>query len=253
MSHRLSELAPITLEFFEKYLSTGHLVDLYSESFLSRFESDSTTVIPYSIAKFKSLDRRVGTDYRNHLYVLYLGDRTPELIDDFFDGFSLERPKNPHLPSLPFLVLFNRSIDLLRTVRITSGGSISLDDYAAQGLTDFNPLLKSFPPASDKQFYALDYCRLAQRMMNSLRSLIQSTHKLKSLPCADDLPIQRSDGLFYFAESNLGMTRAKASATMNTYERLLSTIDEKISALSWYFPMIDIADVFSAIDVNSHQ
>lgn len=47
MSHRLSELAPITLEFFEKYLSTGHLIDLYSESFLSRFESDSTTVIPY--------------------------------------------------------------------------------------------------------------------------------------------------------------------------------------------------------------
>lgn len=255
MSHLSSNLAPDVLEFFEKYLNTGHLVDLYSEAFVNQLEHEAQAALPISLAKFKSLDRRFGTEYRNHLFVLYLGDQTAELIAEVRSLFPIVLRKgqqdDPSISTTPFILLFNRALGLMRTVRVSSLGAISFNDFGPLDLNRMSTVLQTTPLRTDQQFYALDYCRFGQRLMRTLRKLIQSIHTLKSLPCVGDLPTQHADGLFYFAQSDVGFSRSKAATILNTHDRANALIDEAIFDLSSYFPMINLVDLMGAFSEES--
>lgn len=255
MSHLSSNLAPDVLEFFEKYLTTGHLVDLYSEAFVSHLEHEAPDALPISLARFKSLDRRFGTEYRSHLFVLYLGDQTAELIAEVFSLFPgvLQRGQqdDSSVSAVPFLLLLNRALGLIRTVRVSSLGAICFNDFGPLDLTRIGTVLRPTPLSTDQQFYALDYCHFARRLMCALRKLIQSAHTLKALPYCDELPTKHRDGLFYFPGSSTGLTRTKAAMLLNKRDRSLAQIDEAIFELSSYFSMINLMDAMDALDLNS--
>lgn len=232
-------------------------MDLYSEAFVSHLEHEAHAALPISLARFKSLDRRFGTEYRNHLFVLYLGDQTAELIAEVFFLFPgvLQRGQqdDSSVSAVPFLLLLNRALGLIRTVRVSSLGAICFNDFGPLDLTRIGTVLQPTPLRTDEQFYALDHCRFGQQLMRALRKLIHSIHTLKSLPYGGDLPTQHTDGSFYFAQSDVGFSRSKAAKILNRHEQATALIDEAIFDLSLYFPMIDLKDLMGAFSEESTE
>ena len=69
---------PEAINFIEKYKKTGHVVDFYSDEYVLNRQKNNCLI---SQRLLKTLDVQHGKFYRNHLLIIYIGDKNGEMLD----------------------------------------------------------------------------------------------------------------------------------------------------------------------------
>jgi hypothetical protein len=251
---------PEVQNFIKKYKASGHLIDPYSDEWISQvanraenneinYESDPDT--------YESFDEEYGKDYRDHLLIVYVDIYNKELLEDLkkiyqplkyiFDGQS--SAFGTHKPDFLFINLATKQIlcaglgrknKLMQfdAARYAAGKHEPLIDVLTDGDANFDSKYVA-------KFTALDHDEIISKLIYSLKILgdyLLENDRLNFYP--EIISIEPNDeGLYIFEDDREPVDQAGLDALIDSAEINATYISESIEAIQVFFPKADVADL----------
>lgn len=231
-------------DFLEKLKSSGDLLDVYSDEWLSK-QNERSELPPHFIA---AIDEEYGLDYRNHLLVLYINHDKREVIKELTNLYSpLQKlVEGKHHPDFAFLNLATKQmlcVGLGRKNRLFAYDPAidhRLDIYGLTGLGNAQYI---------QAFTALDHGEVVETIITALYSIGVALFEHDSQPSdhtevygmLQDVP--DSNGLYYFPNEADGVTRQELEEIDATYERTSESMANALAKLTQFFPEIYIGEI----------
>ncbi len=244
---------PEAIKFIEKYKKTGHVVDFYSDEYIKKINQKQRAI---SLQDLKDFDEDHGSEYRGHLFAIYIGDENDELISElsqlYLPFHILFYPKAHQIESInkPDFILINLVTHEILCVGLGSKNKFfqfELHKYIEQIKKNdqadiFNNLNRNSNVDCSDEFFVLDHYGIAQDTLDEAASLGNCFVSWDRLAGNSDVVVSRnkSDGLYYFDDyDEEGMTKEEVANLKKDYEELSQRIEGNIFVLGCYYPNIE--------------
>jgi|688.fasta_scaffold448810_1 hypothetical protein len=229
------------IEFIAKYKKLGYLIDVYSSEWMPK-EIDKSDNYTLNIRNLEFLEKEKGSDFKGHLLALYMGDEDTELLRDLqnlYPPFRQLFEISHHLPDLLFINLMTKEILCSGLGRRNNSFSFELHKYleSKSSNLDGNHSLELDTDPSD-DFFKLDHNDIVSSTLDCLEEFGTAYYQLLCLQGIEDMDPVRSkkDGLYYYDNSDEGLTKSEVTELKSEYKRLRRNIDTEFSCIRSYFP-----------------
>ena len=247
------------VRFIGKYKKTGHVVDFYSDDYISSLDQDRCSIF---VDDLKAYDTKHGTAYRGHMLTVYIGDEDKEMLDEFASIFlpfkrllTLESAFGGwlHKPDLLIVNLITHEILCVGLGRKNRSFQYELHRYLAnrttnneenKGVRDFD---RQTSTDCSEEFFRLDHYGIAKRAISECEQLGENFFEYDHLPGNADVMVtlNEDDGLYYLDDfdDEEGMTDGEVKELERQYENYAEWIDDNVDGLREIFPKIEKWDL----------
>ena len=251
---------PEVQHFIQKYKASGHLIDPYSDQWISQvakraenneinYESDLDT--------YASFDEEYGLDYRNHLLIVYVDIYNKELIEDLKNIYQplkyiFEEQGSSfgtYKPDFLFINLATQQILCVGLGRKNRLMQFDADRYAAgKHEPEIDMLEKNAITGVDIAYFSkftdLDYDGLCGKLIFDLKTLGESLVDYEYLNYHPEMTYElNSDGIYEFENGRDSVGEDELEALNESFQIISTAIEESSEGLQVFFPFIDIADL----------
>jgi hypothetical protein len=171
-----------------------------------------------------------------------MGDEDTELLRDLqnlYPPFRQLFEISHHLPDLLFINLMTKEILCSGLGRRNNSFSFELHKYleSKSSNLDGNHSLELDTDPSD-DFFKLDHNDIVSSTLDCLEEFGTAYYQLLCLQGIEDMDPVRSkkDGLYYYDNSDEGLTKSEVTELKSEYKRLRRNIDTEFSCIRSYFP-----------------
>lgn len=252
---------PEVQNFIKKYKASGHLIDPYSDEWISQaanrtenneinYESDPDT--------YASFDEEYGMDYRNHLLIIYVDIYNKELIEDLkkiyqplkyiFEGQGSSF--GAHKPDFLFINLATKQIlcaglgtknKLIQfdAARYAAGKHVPQIDVLQDGTGS------NFDSKYVAKFTALDHDEIISKLIYSLKILGDYLLEWDHLNFYPEIVSAEpnDEGFYVFEDDREPVDQAGLDALIDASEICGTYMSESIEAIQVFFPKAEVADL----------
>lgn len=245
--------------FIKKYKKSGYLIDPYSDEWVSIAEQrnrDDEINFEGSIDTYKDHDQEFGSDYRNHLLIVYSDHYNSELIKDLK---NLYQPLNyifnetadfgTHKPDFLFINLAVKQILCVGLGRKNRLMQYDAERYS-QGIHEpeidllDNHNSGNYDVIYAQNFKALDHDGYIERLIFDLKTLGNALVDFNDLNYHSEMYCElNDDGMWEFENGRDPVNEEELEALNNYYEIIRIAYDESIEGISVFFPKVEPADL----------
>jgi len=235
---------PEAIQFIEKYMKAGYLVNIYSDEWVNSKDPDE--YYGPSPEDLQRWDKEHGTEYRGHLLCLYLG--SDELITDLrrllkpFDDYCNIDTGGWRSINLPDMMLINLKTQEILCIGLGYKNNAFNFELSKYMQSHSESSVRDRDTTCSEAFYEFDYAKVARITVREMTQLGENYYEYDNLRGNADVAVtlNKKDGLYYFDDfDDEGMTEEEVNSLRNDYENYDEWIDDNLRTLRAYYPKID--------------
>jgi len=252
---------PEVQNFIKKYKASGHLIDPYSDEWISQvanraenneinYESDLDT--------YASFDEEYGMDYRNHLLIVYVDFYNKELIEDLKKIYQplkyiFEEQGSSFSTHKPDFLFINLATKQILCAGLGRKNRLMQFDAARYAAAKHEPQIdvlgdgtgSNFDSKYVAKFTALDHDEIIDKLIFNLKTLgeylLENAHLNFYPEIVSAEP--NNKGLYEFEDGRDPVDQNGLDALIDSSDMYTSLINESIEAIHVFFPKAEVADL----------